>query len=523
VARTKVLDNIITMVRDPDWLGDTQIAVPQIAMLKGINGLAMTPEERDAFEGMTEGRKARRGGYFDATMCIGQRSGKTDKVGCNQALYQAMTFNRQALGMAPGEIPYLALIAQDKRGAAQIFGYIEGKARFLEEKGIQVLADTAAQSRAVTGNQIRFASGAVAEVFPAKKAATRNKTLIFALLDEVGWWETEELAVDADLEIYRAARSRMITVRQFAKLIIHSSPFLESGILHKHYLERVSSKRLFAQAPAWVFRPTLLDGPQGDELRQVQHDDPEAYSRDYGAEFGKPGGSYYSPADIDRAMGSGRPEIIQPQEGHDYHSWIDAAFKHDLFAAAIGYRTGDEIVYPLVTWWEPRRGRHLDSKTVAAELAAMLKPYRIDRVRADQYADVLFADDLSKHGITLMTCAKSNEESRAMHANFRAALRRGIVNLPKHEMIRKDMLACRETGSGGSLKVAAPPRQGFHDDITKVLAALAQDLLPVGTVSVIETNARAIASDRMREGLAEMRRRRGEPEEFGGDLMRAAY
>src|SRR3990167_8783147 len=127
--RGKVLEDIIQMVRDPAWLDDREIAVPQIAALKGLYGLSMTPEERDAFEGMTEGRKPRKGGYFDATLDIGQRSGKTEKFGCNAALYQALTFDRERLGMAPGEIPYLGLIAPDKRGAAQIFGYIEGKAR----------------------------------------------------------------------------------------------------------------------------------------------------------------------------------------------------------------------------------------------------------------------------------------------------------------------------------------------------------------------------------------------------------
>ena len=75
----RVLHDIIEMVMDPDWLGDTDISVPQISVLKGLYGLPMRPEEREAFEGMTEGRKARKGGYFDATLCIGQRSGKTEK------------------------------------------------------------------------------------------------------------------------------------------------------------------------------------------------------------------------------------------------------------------------------------------------------------------------------------------------------------------------------------------------------------------------------------------------------------
>jgi len=261
---------------------------------------------------------------------------------------------------------------------------------------------------------------------------------------------------------------------------------------------RATARRMFLQAPSWVFRPTLLDGPQGDELREVQHDDPDVYLRDYGAQFGKAGGAYYTPQEIDGAMRADRPFAMEPERGREYYCWIDQALKCDLFAAAIGYRDDNMVVYPVVTWWEPKKGAPLDDKEVAKELAAILRAFGIDRLKADQWGDIAFANDLALYGIRLETEAKTNQESNAMHSNFKAGMRRGILNIPKHDMIRKDVLACRQTGKGNAFKVAAPQRKGFHDDITKVLAALAQDLLPLGTAVDLEALNAGAVNDRDR-------------------------
>lgn len=504
-APKKTFD-IEVMVRDPDWLDDKDISVAQVSILKGIYGLGMTKEEREAFLEMTEGRPPRKGGYFETTLCIGVRSGKTEKIGSNVALYQAITFDRKAAGLAPGEVPYLGIIAQDREGASQIFGYIEGKSRALEDKGIEILATVEAQARAVTGQQIRFASGAVAQAFPSKKAATRNKTMILGLADELAWWETEEASVNADYEICRALKQRMTTVRPWAKLIKHSSPYTEHGVLYDDYLKRATAKRLFAQTPSWAFNPNIDPAV----LSEARSDDPEGFLRDYGAQFGKAGGAYYTEQEIDGSMREDRPLIMPPEQGKDYRAWIDTAFKHDLFTVAIGFRHGDEVVYPIVRYWVPAKGAPLDDKQVAKELAEILRAYRIDSVKADQYADVPFANDLRNYDIRLETESKTSEASLAMHKNFKAAMRRGLVNLPKDEMIRKDVLACRKMGSGNQIKIAAPRRKGFHDDITKVVAALAQDLLPVGTVVDIAALNAGASRERTPQTYVDWRRREDE-------------
>lgn len=500
---------IIDMVCDPGWLGDTDISVPQIAVLKAINGLAMTREEADALLDMTAGRRPanwnnaqRRGDpYFEATLCVGVRAGKGDKIGANQMTWQAIQYDAATSGLAPGEIPYIGIIAQNSEGAAQNRGYLEGKALLLEDKGWDILDHRTAQERAVTGLQIRYKTGAIAQIFPAKRASVRNKTMIGGLADELAWWETEEVKVNADVEICRALRQRMTTTRRFAKFLKMSSPHMEHGELFSDFEKRAIAQRLFVHAPSWVFNPTLLsDSEKRKQLREAERDDPEGYLRDFGAQFGKAGGAFYAADEIDRAMRVDRPLVMQPREGVEYKAWIDAAFRRDLFAVCVAHRSGDEIVYDLVHWWTPPKGKALDPKEIVAELAAMVKPYRIDRLGCDAVADVPLQSDMVKHDIRLEVQKMSTEENNAMHRNYKAAMRRGLVSLPKDEMIRRDVLACVKNGNGNKYRIEAPQIKGFHDDITKVCAAVALELMPIGSVVDIAELNRGAVPDSGRHG-----------------------
>lgn len=497
--------DIITMVCDPDWLGDTEISTPQIAVLKAINGLAFTRHELDALLDLTDGRKPANwkpskmcgDPYFETTCCIGVRAGKGDKIGGNQMTWQAIQYDAKTSGLAPGEIPYIGIIAQNSEGAAQNRGYLEGKALLLEEKGWEILDHRTAQERAVTGLQIRYLSGAIAQIFPAKRASVRNKTMIGGLADEIAWWETEEVKVNADVEICRALRQRMTTTRRFAKFVKLSSPHMEHGVLFDDFEKRAVAQRLFVHAPSWTFNPTLLSDPEKHkQLLEAERDDPEGYLRDFGAQFGKAGGAFYSAEEIDRAMRLDRPFIIPPRAGVEYRSWIDAAFKRDLFALTVAHRQGDDVIYDLVHWWTPQKGKPLDAKAVAEELAALVKPYRIDRLGCDAVADVPLQGDLRKYDITLAVQKMTTSENNEMHRNFKAALRRGLVSMPKDDTIRKDVLSCVKVGRGNTYRIEAPNLKGFHDDITKVCAAVALELMPASSVDLEEMNSGAKVNDR---------------------------
>src|SRR3989304_6664658 len=96
--------DIVEFVTGEDFLGDTSISVAQVAVLKAIYGLAMNREESAAFLAMHEQRGPRKGGYDEASLGFGRRSGKGEKIGGNIVAYEAVTFNPAHL--APGETAY---------------------------------------------------------------------------------------------------------------------------------------------------------------------------------------------------------------------------------------------------------------------------------------------------------------------------------------------------------------------------------------------------------------------------------
>lgn len=491
-----ILTDIIMMVRHPEWLNDQEMSPAQEAILRAIYGLPMTAEMLALFLTLTEGRQPRVGGYTEVTMICGVRSGKTDKIVANCALWEALTFDPKLL--APGEKAYIPIIAQNIEGAQQAWGYVEGKARLLEEKGRRnprtggpILDPGMGQMKSVTGKEIRFSNRVIVRTFPCNKSGVRGKTCIIAIGDEFAFWDTSETAFDSDMEIFRSLRTRMATMKGKGKLLKITSPYGEAGTAFEDFEERKTAKRLFVQVPSWILNPKLLEGPF---LQEQQELDPEGYNREYGAQFGKKGGTYLVPHRVDEAMADPRPQVIQPQSNTRYAGWIDVAFKHDLYAFAIAHQ--DEargVIFDLVAYWKGSKKYPLDSKAIAKEISGYLANYGLDVVRGDQYASVPVSGDFKECKVHFIECPDNANNSWAMFQGLKASFRHGRIHLPKDPMIRRDLLSLVLVKAGPNQipRVSAPERSGLHDDISKVVASLVQYFEPIRltTVDIEKWNA----------------------------------
>ena len=483
--------DIIEYIRDDRYLGpDEQISVPQVAVLKAIYGLSMTKVETEAFLDITEGRPARRGGYSMAWIVIGQRSGKTDKILANIAAYEIFMFNPEVL--SPGERAYFPIVAQDVEGAGQARGYIEGKLRLLEARGFPVLDHGEAQSRAVTGKEIRCHRGVSCKCFPCSKASVRGITAIGYGTDEVAWWRTQEGAYNADVEVMRALRGRIATIGRQAKRVNVTSPYAEEGVVWEAWEKRHTSRELVVNCPSWVFNPNLDAGFLADE----QRDDPVAYLRDYGGQFGKEGGGYFAPGEVDKVIDRARAEILPHSPGHQYAAAIDVAHKRDLYALAIGHlEDGGRVVFDLIAAKQGSRKAPLKDDEVASEYAGYLREYGLDKVIGDQHFDLAIVKEYDRHGIRVIIEPQSEKTSYEMMNNLGAVVRRGLTSVPDMAIIRKDLLSLKRMRSGQYPRIAAPEKMGFHDDISKAMAVVLMKLLPMSSrVDLAEMNRGAMAA-----------------------------
>ena len=489
--------NIVTMVTSPKFLGDDTISVAQIAILKAIYGLRMTPEEMQEFLLMSEGRPPREGGYAETTIIAGRGGGKTEKILANVCVFEAITFDVAKL--APGEKAVVPLVAQDAKGATIALDYCEGKLRILKEHKWNVLtpvrtAITGPKSKDVVGGEIRVRENVAIRVYPCKKASTRGVSGIAAGMDEFAHWRTEPHAYNSDREIQRALKATRRSYSPFLRLVKITTPFGEEGVAWEDYEQRQSSRRLFLQAPTWTLNPAL----SRESLLEEELDDPDAFARERGAQFGKVGGNFLSSELVESCMPPAREKILPPVANVEYHAALDVAFKVDQYVVGIAHLDLRPCVVFDGLWvFQGSKKRPLDDAATAAEVADILKAYDLDLLIGDQFADVPTKREYQQHGIRFRMEAQTAQTNHQMFKNLKAALRRKQVELPPDPMVKKDLTGLvRSKLQGGLYRVAAPERAGCHDDISKVIAILTLKLLPIADkADLMKLNAGAIRGE----------------------------
>jgi hypothetical protein len=496
-------------VRSKHYLNIPYFSDAQIAVLKAIYGLPLTRDERLAFLELSEGREPNPKGYEDVVMVVGTRAGKS-QIGAIIATYEAVRWGPVLSGiLAPGQTARAILIAENKKQAGEVRGYIEGNIATLENPACGhdchwnggILAKTEGQERAITGEAVKLRWPVEFYVYPANKAGVRGATGLCAVLDEIAYWQCGEGAYNQDTKIMRAVRSRFATLAALKpKKVIISSPDEEVGVLWDEYSKRATSKALVVKCPTWVFNPNV----DQDFLDREQEKDAEDFATEYGAEFRKPGGgNVFLPAEIVEQC-IDRERLTNPYKAtYDYIAWMDAGFKQDPFAFGIGHAESDAegtraIVDHVQRWVPPKRkGAHLDPDEIIPEMVAVLKAYGIDKVRGDQFSDVTLKGMLERSGIKFIESPASNTEKTEAFKNFRGGLRAGLVELPDFPPLILELKALvKKTTSGGHVHIAAPTGRNAHDDMANVVARIVNQLLPAFALDLAALNAKAMPQRR---------------------------
>ena len=82
--------NIIEFIESPEMLNDQTLSIAQRTALKAVYGLSLTGEEFKLFGQITGLTHYHLGHEWEeASFILGRRSGKSDKIASNIALYEA--------------------------------------------------------------------------------------------------------------------------------------------------------------------------------------------------------------------------------------------------------------------------------------------------------------------------------------------------------------------------------------------------------------------------------------------------
>jgi hypothetical protein len=208
--------------------------------------------------------------------------------------------------------------------------------------------------------------------------AIRGVTVVCAIADEVGFWDSQ--GANPDREVFQALRPAMATIPA-AKLLVISSPYAKFGALfeahHRHYGENDSAVLVW-QADTRTMNPTITEEFIQAEIER----DPDAARSEWLAQFREDVEAAFSLESIESCVIRGRTELLPA--GHlSYSAFVDpSGGRRDWFTVAIAHRSGDKAIVDLVRGWKPP----FDPSEIVQECASVLKLYRIGSVIGDATA-----------------------------------------------------------------------------------------------------------------------------------------
>jgi len=265
---------LVDFVTDKQMLG-LSISPAQRTLLKVIDASpTLSPKETEIFARCTGRVTYTPREYPEFTVIAGARAGKDSRIAGPVALYEAI-FGGHETKAHKGEMPIVALVAQDARAVNIAFSYIRD---YLT--GSPILKNMLAEEPLATS--LKLTNGVTIMCFPSTLRSMRGFSICCAIMDELAYFALEGQA-DSDKSIQDSITRGMINFPD-AKLIKISTPWMKSGILYVDYQEGFGKDNpdfLVWQASSKLMNPSLLDST----LNRAKRRDAALYEREYEALF----------------------------------------------------------------------------------------------------------------------------------------------------------------------------------------------------------------------------------------------
>ena len=452
----KPLISVIDAVKDPNIIGDT-MSPAQEAALKAVYGLPLEGKQlalakEMAGAGWQQGEEQR-----EAVFICGRRSGKSDKLASNVAIYEAFFRDHD---LSAGETGVVLLLAQNMRQAKVVKGYIEGKIDRSPVLRRHVVAKRA--------QELELDNGITIAIHPASFRSVRGLSVVCCICDEIAFWWTEDNYANPDIEIIRAVRPAMATFPH-GKLLMVSSPYTMAGVLWDAWRKRDTDPHtLVWHAPTRLMNPTV----PASFLQREQSRDPENYRREYDAEFTEAISSFLPVASVDACIVQGRSELPKSEDAH-YCAAVDAAYKGDKFTLAIAHMDKNRrvIVIDLLAGWQGTRKEPLRLAEVMPQIKEICGRYSVYKVLGDQFGAEPLKDAFSRSQLTYEERTFTNQSKADIYATLRTQIMDGTIELLDHRESLKELRGLElEQLPGGGIRIGHARHSRGHDDYADAIA-----------------------------------------------------
>ena len=318
--------HIDEFIRHPDVLNDQSLSPAQLACLKSIYGLPLSPSEMEIYRRGTGCETYDAKEHREATIIAGRQGGKTSKIEATIACFEAFRDH----GLRAGQEAYVMLlaptIAQARIAFRSIRDYIWGS-RLLSKHVISITKD-----------EIKLDNGIIIGCYASTYDGVRGRIIVAAICDEMAFWSHEENAANPEEEVIAALTPGMITVEN-AKLIKISTPFGKQGLLWKEFQQRSE-----LDFPVWQLSSREMNPKiSPSKLEREKRRDEEKFRREYLAEFTDSTSGWVGPEILDPCIARGRRQLPRLRDAI-YEAALDPASRHNDFALTILHRLPDGVI-----------------------------------------------------------------------------------------------------------------------------------------------------------------------------------
>ena len=453
-GKSKSISTIIQCLDDPKLFGRVEdFSKPSWSawrtLLKASFGLAMTDAELTIFTECTGRDAAPTAPVREGWWICGRRAGKSRMVAI-VAAYLAC-FHEHTLSV--GEVGTVLIVAQDRRSARTIFGYLRDTLHAIPVLKQKIIRETR--------EEIELDNGVCVEVVACSIGAPRGRTIIAALLDEISVWHTDD-AENPDVEVINSVKPGMAT-QPHAMMLVISSPYAKRGALwqaRKRFWAKDDPQRIVWQAATLKMNPTV-------PLRVIEaafEEDSAKAAAEYSAQFRSDIASFVTQESVYACVTEGVRERA-PESGISYHAFVDPAggSGEDSMTIAIGHRDAKSGMAVLDAIRERRPKFNPDA--VVAEFAALLKTYRVTKITGDHWGGEFVRQPFRNAGILY---EKSDRTKSVIYLESLAALNSEKLDLlDDQKMIVQICGLERRTARGGKDSIDHSP--GAHDDVANAV------------------------------------------------------
>lgn len=446
--------NIIEFIEDPNLINDQSLSPAQKMSLKAVYGLPLNKQERKLFRETTALTRYIPKEWEEASFILARRSGKSDKIASNIALYEACAREHK---LSKGEIGVVMLVSSELRRQSRIlYSYILHK-----------LQDSLILSKLIkniTSEEISLTNGVIIQVYPCNVARIRGASLITFIGDEVSFWKHE--GRDIDVDVLDAARPGLSF--PYSKMIKISSPHMMQGEIYndfKKYFGKQNRDVLVFQGSTELFNPTYSK----KRLKRMKTRNPVTYQTEYMANFRSDMSSMYDPLIIDKAVNHDRPMELPPQSEHRYRAFVDTAGGggKDAFAIAIGHLEDKKVVVDVVRSRQPK----FNPDEVSAQYSELLDQYSVYSVVGDRFSGDFALHSFASNGVDYEKCEKSKSE---LYLESEGVFNTERIEIPNRELLSTQLKnLVRKARAGGRDSVDSD----LPEDEANVVAGLSHILL----------------------------------------------